>query len=381
MILSVVEKKYSTNGEFYLMKNYRIEELIKILLTNKMLIIRRDVSVINMLMYDFRKSERVFFKKNKFPDFNITFINEPLNENSIIDEEKLRETSIISVFRSSHLTKNVLQKFKNLRMIATRSYGYGHIDIDYCIEHNIAVFNIEQYGEQAVAQYSISLMIALVRNMLPAIIDMKNHNIDYEHYEGKTLSNMKLGIIGCGETGTLVSKIAHFFGMEVMINSYMKNPELEGFCNFVSYDELLKNADIISLHLPYTGDNYHMIGANEFNKVKDGVYIVNTARGELLDIKALYDNLMSGKVKAAALDVLECEFLSTHPGEITKIIENTDSHCVEIALITQKLFNMKNVIITPHIAYNTNESVNYLLTKTFNNIRDYIKGSKVNRVC
>ena len=124
-----------------------------------------------------------------------------------------------------------------------------------------------------------------------------------------------------------------------------------------------------------------MLGPDEFDKMKDGVYIVNTARGELLDIKALYDNLIKGKVKAAALDVLECEFLSTHPGELTNVIENSNSNCVETALITQKLFKMDNVIITPHIAYNTNDSVNYLLEKTFNNIRDYLKGLKTNRVC
>lgn len=320
--------------------------------------------MIKMMMFDFRESEKEFFENNELVDFDITFINEPLNETTELNEEELKETSIISVFRSSNLTRNVLDKFHNLRMIATRSYGYGHIDLDYCIEHNIAVLNIEQYGEEAVAQYAIALIIVLIRNMLPAIIEMKSHNINYEHYEGRTLSNLKLGIIGCGEVGALVSKIAHFFGMKVMIYSYMQNPELEEFCDFVSFDELLKESDIISLHLPYSGDNYHMLGPNEFDKMKDGVYIVNTARGELLDIKALYDNLIKGKVKAAALDVLECEFLSTHPGELTNVIENSNSNCVETALITQKLFKMDNVIITPHIAYNTNDSVNYLLEKT-----------------
>lgn len=337
--------------------------------------------MIKMMMFDFRESEKEFFENNELVDFDITFINEPLNETTELNEEELKETSIISVFRSSNLTRNVLDKFHNLRMIATRSYGYGHIDLDYCIEHNIAVLNIEQYGEEAVAQYAIALIIVLIRNMLPAIIEMKSHNINYEHYEGRTLSNLKLGIIGCGEVGALVSKIAHFFGMKVMIYSYIQNPELEEFCDFVSFDELLKESDIISLHLPYSGDNYHMLGPNEFDKMKDGVYIVNTARGELLDIKALYDNLIKGKVKAAALDVLECEFLSTHPGELTNVIENSNSNCVETALITQKLFKMDNVIITPHIAYNTNDSVNYLLEKTFNNIRDYLKGLKTNRVC
>ena len=334
-----------------------------------------------MLMFDFRETEKDFFKHNNFVDFDISFVGEPLNEDYKLSEEQINETDIISVFRSSNLTSKVLEKFKNLRIVATRSYGYGHIDLDYCIEHNIAVLNVEQYGEEAVAQYAIALIIVLLRNMLPAIMDMKDHRINYKNYEGKKLNNLTLGIVGCGNIGSAVAKIANFLGMNVIIHSYMQNPELESFCKFVSFEELLKTSDIISLHLVYTGDNYHMISAKEFEQMKDGVYFVNTARGELLDIKALYDNLISGKVKAAALDVLECEFLSTHPGALTNVINDSDSHCVETALVTQKLFKMDNVIITPHIAYNTHETVNYLLEKTFNNIRDYLKGVNTNRVC
>ena len=332
-------------------------------------------------MFDFRDTEKEFFDNNKLVDFDLSFIGEPLNADYKLTEEQKLETDIISVFRSSNLTDKVLKQFKNLRIIATRSYGYGHIDLDYCIEHNIAVLNVEQYGEEAVAQYAIALIIVLVRNMLPAILDMKNHKINYKHYEGKKLNNLTLGIIGCGQIGSAVAKIANYFGMKLLIHSYMQNPELDSFCDFVSLDELLSESDVISLHLLYTGDNYHLIGKEEFEKMKDGVVFVNTARGELLDIKALYDNLVKGKVKAAALDVLECEFLSTHPGELSNVIKDSESHCVETALVTQKLFNMDNVIITPHIAYNTHESVNYLLTKTFNNIRDYIKGANTNRVC
>lgn len=334
-----------------------------------------------MLMFDFRETEKEFFENNDLVDFDLSFIGEPLNADFKLTEEQKNETDIISVFRSSNLTDKVLEQFKNLRIISTRSYGYSHIDLDYCIEHNIAVLNVEQYGEEAVAQYAIALIIVLVRNMLPAILDMKDHKINYKHYEGKKLNSLTLGIIGCGQIGTAVAKIANFLGMRILIHSYMQNPELDSFCDFVSLDELLQESDVISLHLLYTGDNYHLIGAEEFAKMKDGVCFVNTARGELLDIKALYDNLVTGKVKAAALDVLECEFLSTHPGELTNVINDSTSHCVEMALVTQKLFNMDNVIITPHIAYNTHESVNFLLTKTFNNIRDYIKGVNSNRVC
>lgn len=334
-----------------------------------------------MLMFDFRESEKGFFEKNEFIDFDITFFSEPLDDMTKLTEDQKNETSLISAYRSSNLTAKVLNQFKNLRIIATRSYGYGHIDIDYCIEHNIAVLNVENYGEEGVAEYTIGLMIALVRNMISAIIDLKNHKINYEKYEGRSLNNMTLGIIGCGEVGVLVSKIAHFLGMRVLINSYMQNPKVGNYCEFVDFERLLKESDIISLHIPNSPDNYHMLGADEFNKMKDGVYIVNTARGALIDIRSLYDNLIKGKVKGAALDVMECEFLSTHPGEITDAIKDSKSDCVEIALVTQKLFNLDNVIMTPHIGYNTHCSINYLLEQTFNNIRDYLKGIYSNRVC
>ena len=332
-----------------------------------------------MLMFDFRDSEKEFFENNKLTDFNITFFNEPLNDNTVLNNEQKEDTVVISIFRTSNLTEHVLSQFKNLRVIATRSYGYNHIDLNYCVNHNIAVLNVEQYGESAVAQYAFGLIIALIRNLMPTMLAMKEHNINYEQSEGRLLNNLKIGIIGCGEIGSAVAKIANFFGMNVMIHSYMQNPQLNGFCNFVTLEELLRESDIISLHLIYTGDNYHIIGAEEFKQMKDGVYIVNTARGELLDIKALYENILSGKVRGAALDVLECEILNTDNHE--EAYSNPDSHCAEAAAVTRELFNMENVIITPHLAYNTKESVNYLLKVTFNNIRDYLKGMYTNRVC
>ena len=333
-----------------------------------------------MLMFDFRESERDFFNNNELKDFEITFIESPLTDKTELTKEQLEETVVLSVFTTSNITKDILQKFKNLRIIATRSTSYSHIDIKYCIEHSIAVLNVEQYGKTAVAEYAIGLIISIVRNVMPAYYDMKNHTVNPPRYEGRILSSYTIGIIGCGAIGSAVAKIAHFFGMEVLINSYMKNNEISDICNFVSLDELLERSDIISLHVPYDGENYHMLGKDEFEKMKDGVFIVNTARGELIDIKVLYDNLITGKVRAAALDVLECEFISMHKAAPTEIIELSDTNCVESVLIAPKLFKLNNVIITPHIAYNTVEAVNYILTMTFNNIRDNLKGMSTNRI-
>ena len=114
-----------------------------------------------MLMFDFRDTEKEFFQNNELVDFDLSFIREPLNADFNLSEEQKNETDIISVFRSSNLTDKVLKQFKNLRIIATRSYGYGHIDLDYCIEHNIAVLNVEQYGEEGCQRRGIATCVCV----------------------------------------------------------------------------------------------------------------------------------------------------------------------------------------------------------------------------
>ncbi len=334
-----------------------------------------------MLMFDFRDSEKAFFNKNDFPDFDITFIKEPLNEMSVLTQEQYEETDVISVFISSNLCAEVIDRFKNLRVIATRSTGYNHIDVKHCSQNNIAVFNVEEYGQTSVAQYTMALILALIRNLFPAYLDIQRNYLNHANYEGRNLNNLTIGIIGCGAIGGAVAKIAHSFDMNVLVHTFAKRADVNSFVEYVSLDELLKESDIISLHIPYSTENYHMIGEKEFAKMKDGVYFINTARGELIDIVSLYENILSGKIKGAALDVLECEYLALAPENIVDEIREQKTNCVASALITQKLLGMPNVIITPHIAYNTQESIETLLKTTFNNIRDYHKGIRNNQVC
>lgn len=333
-----------------------------------------------MIIFDFRESEREFFEKNDFKDFDITFVKEPLNEMSQLTDEQLTETDVISVFISSSLTAEVISKFKNLRIIATRSTGYNHIDVKYCSQYNIAVFNVEQYGQNSVAQFTIGLMIAIVRNILPAYFGMQKSLVNHADYEGRSLEKMTLGIIGGGAIGSGVAKIAKAIGMRVIVYSYKKAEILNEVVDFVELDELLALSDVVSLHIPLNNETYHFIGENEFNKMKDGVYLINTARGELIDTVQLYENLMNGKIKGAALDVFECE-KTTFSGDILPEIKGSNSKCLTSALVIEKLLGCPNVILTPHIAYNTKEAIETLLETSFNNIKDYAKGLNTNRVC
>ena len=157
-----------------------------------------------MLMFDFRESERDFFNKNDFQDIDITFIKEPLNETTELPDEIYEETDVISVFITSIVNEETISKFKNLRVITTRSTGYNHIDVHYCTQNNIAVFNVEEYGQTSVAQYTFALILALVRNLLPAFNDVQKGMINHSNYEGRNLNKLTLGI-GCTTGGALPS--------------------------------------------------------------------------------------------------------------------------------------------------------------------------------
>lgn len=330
-----------------------------------------------VLFFDFRESEKEFFEKNEFCDFQITFREEALNSKTKLSDEDCKDTCALCVYRSSILTENVLKKFKNLRVIATRSHGFTHIDLDYCSKNRIAVLNVEQYGENSVAEYALGLIIALTRKIKPAIVDIHRYNVNPKNYEGTLLDKKTIGIIGCGKVGVRLGKIADFFDMKVLVSSYKDSPQFERFCNVVHFDTLLKESDIIYLHMPFTTETYQIIGENEFKKMKEGVYIVNTSSVELINLEALYKNILSGKVRGAALDILESDYSK---GKIKELGNETMSTKNNYE-ITRKLIADSNVIITPHIAYNTIEYIDFVLDTTMNNIRDFLKGINTNRIC
>ena len=330
-----------------------------------------------VLMFDFRDSEKDYFKKNKFLGFTFKFFENSLNSKTKLTDDDYINTDVLSVYRSSILSADVLKKFKNLRIIATRSFGFSHIDLDYCKKNNISVLNVGQYGEIAVSEYALGLIIALTRNIRYSLLDIKNNNVNPKKYEGCLLNNLTIGIIGCGKVGKQLGKIADFFGMKVLVSSYKDEPNFEKFCNIVPFDRLLSESDIIFLHMPFTTETYQIIGNDELSRMKKGVYIINTSSVELIDLNALYLHLINGKVKGAGLDTLESDYAEGTVKESGNETMNTRNNYK----ITKKLLKLPNVIITPHVAYNTSDSIDYVLETTINNIRDAQKGMYTNRVC
>ena len=334
--------------------------------------------MLKVLFFDLRDSEKPFFDNKNCKDFDITFYEDALTEKTKLSNEVYNETEALCVYRTSILTERILSKFKNLRIIATRSHGFNHIDLGYCIKNRIAVANIEQYGKEAVAEYALCLILALERKIKQAVIDIRENSVNHKKYEGNILRGLKIGIIGCGNVGLRLAEISRFFGMEPMVSSYKEHFSYNTICDLVPFDKLLETSDIIALHMPFVTETYQIIGREEFQKMKRGVLLINTSCVELINIEALYENLLTGKVSGAGLDILDSDF---GMNKSLRNIGNETMSSPQNYKITAKLLELPNVIITPHISYNTVDTINFVLETTFNNIRDLQKGMNTNRIC
>lgn len=333
---------------------------------------------IKMLIFDFRDSEKKFFEENKFENFDITFIKESLNEDTVnnLTEEQLEQTAVISVFIDSEVTQAVIDKFKNLRTVSTRSTGIDHINHKACVDKNIDVINVGTYGARSVAQYTMGLMIALIRKIIPASRYVLNKDSACDSFLGRDISKLAIGVVGTGSIGAAVCKLAHSMGMKVLAYDLVHRQELLEVVEYVDFDKLIRESDVVTLHVPYTGENQNMISAEQFKIMKKDAYIINTSRGEILDTIALYDALISSEIAGAGLDVVSCETYSFKCNQFAKRL-GEDMTCMKEAETVEKLAQMPNVIVTPHIAYETQDAVDYLLEMTFKGIHDCIQGGSL----
>lgn len=339
---------------------------------------------VNMIVFEYRDEEKKFFEDKKFDNFNLIFYEDCLNADFVktIPEDVKDGATIISVFINSDVNEEVINSFKNLRIISTRSTGYDHISINTAKNRNIAVVNVENYGETSVAQFAIGLMIALVRKIIPAAMFIKKLQSDDEDFTGRDLSKLTVGVIGTGSIGAAVCRLAKCFNMKVVANDHNAKKELIDEINleYMSVEDLLKTADIVSLHIPYTGDNYHMLSKEQFEMMKDGAMIINTSRGEIIDLPALYEAIENKKLGGAALDVLTCESINFGCKNLQQKLNSVPMDCLNEAIFVDKLSKFDNVIITPHIAYDTQDSIDYILDVTMRSVMEVINGGKATRI-
>ena len=333
-----------------------------------------------IIYFDVEEYEKEFLIKSNEGKFDYRLIESPLN-NLLKIEDDFKNAEIISVFTTSRVTKEVLEKFPNLNLIALRSVGFNHIDLDYCNDHNIVVENTPNYGNKSVAEFAIGLMLDVCRKITNAYAKYKEMQIFPQCLVGEELGGKTVGVIGLGAIGSEFARLAHGLDMNILGYDLYQNEELIKKYNvkYTNFDELLAESDFISLHTPLTKENYHMFDESAFKKMKSSAILINTARGELIDTQALYNALSQKSIKGAGLDVLESEETISDPDYLVDI-NRLNKFTLKQTILNTRLLQLDNVIITPHIAYNTTEAINRILQTTMNNINSFIEGVVDNNI-
>ncbi|XHH10553.1 MAG: hydroxyacid dehydrogenase [Candidatus Bathyarchaeia archaeon] len=334
------------------------------------------VFFLRIAFFEVQDWERPFLQTRSDKD-EIRMFKEPLDEKNA---DAISDFDIVSVFIYSNVNKAVLEKLSKLRLVATRSTGFDHIDLKECSQRGITVCNVPVYGEITVAEHTFALILSLSRLIHDSYERTRRGDFSCEGVEGFDLHGKILGVLGTGRIGVKVIEIAKGFKMDVL--AFDKVPdqalaEVLGF-RYVPAEELLEKADVISLHLPLNDQTFHFLNKESIGKMKKGVVIINTARGGLIDTHALVEALMDGKVKGAGLDVLEEESLIREEAQL--FLDNVPRDQLATMLRAHILLRLSNVIITPHCAFSSVESMQRLTRTTLENIEAFIAGKPQNIV-
>lgn len=333
----------------------------------------------NILFFDTDLALREFAAIHPIEGANFIFFEDSLNAISSKKLDPYLDAQVLSLFvHSESLDTNKLDLFPHLKLIVTRSTGYNHIDLEYCKKRGIAVVNVPRYGEATVAEFAFGLLLTLSRKIIRAGEDMAHNRIAIADYIGFDLQGKVIGVIGTGSIGRHLIQIAKGFGMNILAYDPYRNDSLKEL--YVdTLDEIYEKSDVISLHVPSTPENFHMLNKDAFGKMKKGVLIINTARGDLIDTQALYQALRQGIVGGAGLDVLENEDFLLHD-EVSAVEKMADTDFLLDSAMNLKILQFKNVIATPHIAFNTVDAINRILQTSFDNISAFLKGQIQNNV-
>lgn len=321
--------------------------------------------------------EKEFLKK-ELSKYSLFFNKELITIKSL---EKAKDASILSTFIYSKIDKKLLENLSKLKFIATRSTGTDHIDLEVCRERNILVSNVPSYGETTVAEHTFALILALSRKLIPSIERTKKGNFSLKGLTGFELKGKTLGVVGVGHIGKRVIEIARCFKMRILAFTAHPDQTLAqrlGF-KFIDFKSLLSQSDIVSLHVPLTEKTYHLINKENIRLFKRGSILINTSRGEVVETEAVLYGLDRGILAATGLDVLEGECFLKEERQLL-----TDQFAKECDLRTQllnhALLRRRNVIVTPHNAFNSSEALKEILKTTILNITSFILQKPVNLV-
>jgi len=275
---------------------------------------------------------------------------------------------IAGVFMVSHVDAATIGALPNLKCIATLTTGYDHIDLAAANARGISVSSVPAYGENTVAEFAFALILALSRKICEARARVRDEGkFTTDGLQGFDLAGKTLGVVGTGRIGKHAVRMGKGFGMKIVAFDVYHDDAFAaemGF-SYLSLEDLLAQSDIITIHCPYLPSTHHLINAKNIGLVKHGAYLINTARGAVVETAAMIGALTSGQLGGAGLDVLE---------------EEAEMKAGEMKGPEHDLIQMPNVIVTPHNAFNTREAAFRILDTTIDNIVAFVNGTPINVV-
>jgi D-lactate dehydrogenase len=291
-----------------------------------------------------------------------------------------KEAVGIGLFSQSKITQEVLDHLPKVEVIATMSTGFDHIDLNACKARNITVSNVPSYGDNTVAEYAFGLILVLARKLKSTLERVERGLFSRTGLMGMDIQGKTLGLVGTGRIGSHMARLGWAFGMKVIAYDLRSDVALkeEYGVQFMSLEEVLQNADVISLHVPYLPSTHHLINKERLRLLKPTALLINTARGKLIDTEAVSTALREDRLGGVALDTFEGEDIWIEEEFLKR--DDLPAIALREAMESFSIMRSERAILTPHNAFNTREALDRILITSAENLNTYFSGHPQNVV-
>ena len=311
-------------------------------------------------VYSTHKFEKIYLEKAFAQKHEVKYIGSEL---SVETASLAQGSEAVSIFVNDDASTPVLEKLnkQGIRFLVLRSAGYNHVDLAAAKRLSIKVARVPDYSPYAVAEHAVALMLALNRKLIRAHNRVMDQNFSLDGLVGFDMNEKTVGIIGTGKIGSVVAKIMNGFGCRILAHDKIENNELKNKSdvNYMDYETLFKESDIITLHVPLTTETKYLINKNCISKMKKGVMLINTSRGALINTKEVIESLKTGQIGYLGIDVYE--------EESGLFFEDRSEEILQDDMIA-RLMTFKNVLITSHQAFLTDTALRNIAETTIENL-------------